>query len=515
MIPDMLSVIVSYRAPHWLRVAIRSFWNHFPDQPILVVDNNPPPGDTLFEEVFTEETTWLQSLPNLTVLRHSGPRSHGAALDFAMQYCREHSYKKMLTFEPDCLIRNRAWLEEMLEAMESQQAWLVGRYKRHHNPIHPCPTLWEVSKRWYSFDLCGVLEDSRHPQYYELVRHAEAEAWERRDWDTGFKNWFIAATNDKAVCLEPSEGFKHFWQRSARPEVPPPITVDPILLLDPELNVYLPELVQTRTVASRTAEQLLESTLPVVVSYRASFWLRIALCSFWTSFPGKKVLVVDNNPLRHEPQHEPVLDKERRWLLNNPDVIPVLNTSTKDHGVGLDLAMQYCLQNGYERMLVFEPDCLISGSKWLYEMLEAMELCQAWLVGRHQKLYGPIHPCPSIWEVSDRWHTFDIAEKGSDPEHLKYWILYNLQKVYEVNQSLGLDTEESRIWWRDHWDVGQKNWFLAACNDRAICLPESPEFQHYWGRSVDVHNSSPMALDQTIMTDPKLRRFVIGSDFAE
>ena len=61
-------VLVAYRSPLWLKVAVGSFLAHFPDQRILVVDNNPRPGEHGWQPQCEEERKWLAAHPGVRLL---------------------------------------------------------------------------------------------------------------------------------------------------------------------------------------------------------------------------------------------------------------------------------------------------------------------------------------------------------------------------------------------------------------------------------------------------------------
>jgi len=110
--------------------------------------------------------------------------------------------------------------------------------------------------------------------------------------------------------------------------------------------------------------------LPVLISYTVPYadmlvdtdgwdWIKIALRSFHEHFPGEKVLVVDND------SDDDGYARKRAWLHAYSGAIVIRNPLTRDavfwrqhhprhnhhHGAGIDLAVDYCRQRGYEFLL--------------------------------------------------------------------------------------------------------------------------------------------------------------------
>src|SRR5262245_3500447 len=139
--------------------------------------------------------------------------------------------------------------------------------------------------------------------------------------------------------------------------------------------------------------------LPVLVSFTVPYpdmlmdtdgwdWIKIALRSFHAHFPGEKVLVVDND------SDDDRYAGKRAWLHAYSNAIVIRNPMTRDaafwqhhhprhhhhHGAGIDLAVDYCRQHGYQFLLYFEPDCLVAGRTWVENMWQQLQ-SGAWVTG--------------------------------------------------------------------------------------------------------------------------------------
>ena len=210
----VLPVIVAFKTPLWVRIALRSFSQWFPGKPVLVIDNNPHPGERAYDERAAEESQWLRDQDSIFLFRHHNrgptagfpPFSHGAALDAGIQWCRQQSIDAVVLFEPDCFIAGREWFLCMVEALE-QGAWMAGAKTTPFGPIKPCPSAWMVEHIHGTF--MPTPRPMNHPRYDELVD--DEKMWQCIDpdlrgfwkhyWDTGFQNWFYAAAQDKATAL--------------------------------------------------------------------------------------------------------------------------------------------------------------------------------------------------------------------------------------------------------------------------------------------------------------------------
>lgn len=245
------------------------------------------------------------------------------------------------------------------------------------------------------------------------------------------------------------------------------------------------------------------SVMPVVVSYRTRYWIRVGVGSFRKQFPDWPLLVVDNNPSPGEPEYTGESEEEREWLHAQQGLIILPNeVLPRTHGGGLDLALDWCRRNARTTMLHFEPDCLIFGETWVNALLAALE-SGAWMAGLFRSSYGPIHPTPSAWRVDQVAGSFQAQPRGAEELHPRFSELFSLEALQRVVEADG-DTWE---WWRHHWDTAQRNWFHAAIHDRATLVSAEAEtgFRHYWCGST--HNRE----SKVLWTDPALREFISGS----
>src|SRR4030095_11562616 len=98
-----------------------------------------------WEACVAEERQWLQQQSWLIVIDNpliggvpeGPPFSHGSALDHARSWCVTNNIDTMVIFEPDCVVRGRAWFEDLVNAVAGG-AWMAGILKTPFGPLKPC-----------------------------------------------------------------------------------------------------------------------------------------------------------------------------------------------------------------------------------------------------------------------------------------------------------------------------------------------------------------------------------------
>jgi hypothetical protein len=232
----ILPALISYPVPYddmltdtdgwdWIKVSLRSFHDHFPGERVLVID--------MEDERYAGKRAWLHAYPDAIVIRNPVTRDvrfwkdhncnsnhhHGAGIDLAVDYVRRHGYGFLLHFEPDCLVTGRDWVERFWRDVQSG-AWVAGGHIAAHSDrmMHVCPSMWRIDSPCCAttFLRQGKGTDRQHPYYATLTGFDEvALNWE--DWDTGQKNWWIAAIQGKAFrSYMPPGGLLHYWRGSGR-----------------------------------------------------------------------------------------------------------------------------------------------------------------------------------------------------------------------------------------------------------------------------------------------------------
>ena len=224
----VVPALVAYFTADWIRVAITSYLHHFPDDRVLVIDNNPSRGEVGWLPLCERERYWLQSHPRVDFLANpflpspdDGYAPHGLGIDAGLAWCRDHDADVLLHIEPDCVIEGRSWRENLLGAI-SAGAWMAGSTRKVYGPIHPTPSAWRVDQVHGSFAARERTQDESHPRFHELFqlavlkevcRHPGEWSWFERFWDTGEKPWFAAAVEGRTALVDTPD-FRHYWHGS-------------------------------------------------------------------------------------------------------------------------------------------------------------------------------------------------------------------------------------------------------------------------------------------------------------
>jgi hypothetical protein len=229
VIVNMMPILVAFHTSHWVRVAVGSYLEHFPNDRMLVVDNNPRRGEVGWEPHCDDERHWLANHPNVELLERPtagraeiDEQTHGAGIDRALEWCRQRSIPVALLLEPDCWVTGRAWRDNLERAIDAG-AWMAGCDRRSHGPIHLTPSAWVVGEVRASFRVQLLGADTEHPQFRQRVnlgifqRDLAPRFWPKWSqlWDAGQKAWFEAALHDRAALVD-GAGFRHYWQGSSR-----------------------------------------------------------------------------------------------------------------------------------------------------------------------------------------------------------------------------------------------------------------------------------------------------------
>lgn len=231
---EVLPAFVAYKSPEWSSILVRSFRDFFPNTILLAIDNNEPSGN---------EMELLTHYSNVSYLSRTSKRerTHGDGIDAGLLWARNNNYRYITLLEPDCLITGTAWIDKLYAAVQSG-AWMAGVHKKSYGPIHPAPSIWDLSVQWPSFCQQPRGSDSEHPAFTHLMdmdslRESCASLYDEHTtrwfeimWDTAQKSWFHAAAEGKATLVTPDDSFIHFWHGTTRK---PQSGIHP--LLDPYL----------------------------------------------------------------------------------------------------------------------------------------------------------------------------------------------------------------------------------------------------------------------------------------
>lgn len=196
----------------WTKICILSYRHIFKNMPIFVVDHNNNP----------EEQEFLIK-NNATIIKNTGPHTHGIGLDVATNYAKQQGYDAIVFVEPDCIFQSDRWYHNILQSLESGNS-MTSTFRYNYGPLHPCGSGWIIKDIPYSFEIANkTVQEISHPRYLELMKLDTLcfnlfNAKYKNNlchfflyrWDIGIKNWFWLEVQNKANLIDNS-GFYHFW----------------------------------------------------------------------------------------------------------------------------------------------------------------------------------------------------------------------------------------------------------------------------------------------------------------
>ena len=227
-------VMVAFNTFDWIVPCIESFRRIFPDETLLVIDNNPCQGTdrsrsfrgrTVYNrkndwsKYCKKETDWLHSVKkkyNFEVIQTPHFMEHGYVIDLAVEKIED--YDVLVHIEPDCDINGREWFDNLMTWIVNGH-WMVTGHAYSSNEFHPTPSMWRL-------DVFRYLELSFKPfrrtvytgqdkLFYKLVDTKKLRRQHQKWWDTGIYASYRCARKAKA-CAVPVPDFKHHMMGSVK-----------------------------------------------------------------------------------------------------------------------------------------------------------------------------------------------------------------------------------------------------------------------------------------------------------
>lgn len=235
---NIVAVVVPYFTYRWSRIFLRTFRMHFPDMPLLVIDNNPVPGERLIKRwkydhavqyfpICGEEEKLYRRDPLVTYIRNTIPasvitRTHGHGMDMAVDWCRRNNVERFLHLEPDSIVAGRKWYVDMATAID-RGAWIAMSSKTSYGAYIPTPGIFLTGEIKHSFEWTHKQNDMYHPAYKRLMDFSTFDGREyqlslMRHWDEGEKIWFEAAKVRKFTETANKDYFHFGFSRARQPE---------------------------------------------------------------------------------------------------------------------------------------------------------------------------------------------------------------------------------------------------------------------------------------------------------
>lgn len=194
---DLSAVIVHYQTPDLLKKAVESFKYHYPEIPLVVLDNGSD------SEVVNQVAEWIDSKSNTQWVRLPNNMYHGPAMDFAARQIVKSKYVFFL--DSDTETKARGFLEQILERLESDEKnYAAGMFNR-------------VNKRGFSTNKPSgeiilqtpymVVKRLLYLQLPPFIHHGQPTLQNFREaWLKGFQ----------LVEYPMSDSIDHLWRGTAR-----------------------------------------------------------------------------------------------------------------------------------------------------------------------------------------------------------------------------------------------------------------------------------------------------------
>ena len=194
---DLSAVIVHYQTPDLLKKAVESFKYHYPEIPLVVLDNGSD------SEVVNQVAEWIDSKSNTQWVRLPNNMYHGPAMDFAARQIVKSKYVFFL--DSDTETKARGFLEQILERLESDgKNYAAGMFNR-------------VNKRGFSTNKPSgeiilqtpymVVKRLLYIQLPPFIHHGQPTLQNFREaWLKGFQ----------LVEYPMSDSIDHLWRGTAR-----------------------------------------------------------------------------------------------------------------------------------------------------------------------------------------------------------------------------------------------------------------------------------------------------------
>jgi hypothetical protein len=233
MTAKIQAIMISFLSFQHSKKCVNSFQRVFPEQSLVVIDNNPLPENPRWTKECEEEREWLQNKKNLIYIEsptrhiHRGYPSefnnsnihidyypynnHGITIDFAVSWCKKNNVEIMLLLEPDCWITNKNWFNQSLERINNG-AWVTGEIEQIITYNH-----LRKKQKWeeYVLQLAGsmwlVNEIDESFQIYPIIDDGHI----KKIIDTGQRLFLKHSYKGKSSLLD-LNGFNHLWHGSKK-----------------------------------------------------------------------------------------------------------------------------------------------------------------------------------------------------------------------------------------------------------------------------------------------------------
>lgn len=216
--------------------------------------------------------------------------------------------------------------------------------------------------------------------------------------------------------------------------------------------------------------------------------------SFRSVFPTEELIVVDNNLMEGQicqgkgycygvPVFHPRMIRESEFLQDRTDIIliepphrnrrPIVQARLIAHGIGIDTAVNWGLENNFDAITLLEPDCTIYGRCWIESTFDNLgKDCYATAIHKKfTRMYPPIGASFLLQEIRS---SFEIQPIIKTP----------------LQQKLAhFQFEEGNIF-NDLWDTGEKVFYDFELDNKVKIIVDQG-LKHHARGSIRTKEENP------------------------
>jgi hypothetical protein len=210
-----------------------------------------------------------------------------------------------------------------------------------------------------------------------------------------------------------------------------------------------------------------EKTCIVFVAYYRTGnydWTKIVVSSFREVFGDRHLIVVDQN----------FIPEERLFLRENN--VEIWDGEGTTHSDGLDLAVSKAKQEGYERIVFIDPDCVFTSKVWYDNLIDALDEGY-YMAGVNCLCGGIIIPCGTAWVLDKIPTSFCVTTKAEEIKDPIFHEIIDLD-AYVKHHLPNVSGSRNLFFHIYTWDCGMRNWYLLRKIGKAKLVDDSG-FRHY------------------------------------
>ena len=207
---DLVAIMVVYKNGDWLKVGPYSFKEHYPDVPLILINNSV--------ECDTELLVKVAKDLNVEIVDNVEYKpSHGGGLACGVKIAKQKKYRYMMIIEADCLFfEGETNLKVSLKELKQSKAWVTYVLPTVNGLPHPVGSVWDLK----------FIDEKKDASSWELPPKSAKERqesgivvkmtdpWFYSHFDPSHKLFWraIKASQCKRVHSGKGKGLKHFWR---------------------------------------------------------------------------------------------------------------------------------------------------------------------------------------------------------------------------------------------------------------------------------------------------------------